>query len=1171
MDAILQPFKELEELHSIQEKLKSYTEPIYISGCIDSQKSHLVYGIGINNNKINVIITYSELRAKEIYEDIRFYTKNVYMYPAKDIIFYSANIHSNSIVASRINVIKRIIDNEPTTIILTIDACIDKLISKEKIISSILKLEVGKEIPLSKLLDRLVCMGYERVEEVEYPSQFAVRGGIIDIYPLTSDSAFRIEFWDNEVDSIRNIDISSQRSIEKFECIDIYPASEIIVNKEIVQEAIELINNEKEEALSKYNIRDSKERINNIKQVVNELVDKLENKVNFNGIESLINYLHKDTNSIFEYFDRNNTIMFLDEPKRLVEKCNVITEEFNQSMLSRLEKGYILKSQLDIVFNYDDIVQRISKHRLVMMSTLVQNVKNISKKYNYNINVKSINSYNNSFEMLIKDLNYWINNKKKIILLAGSKIRAERLTADLQDREINAIYSKDFKRIVNPGEIIVGYGNVHKGFEYPLINYIIISESDVFGKSKKKKRSRNKYEGKKIQSFSELAVGDYVVHENHGLGIFKGIEKIEVEGIEKDYIKIEYRDEGNLYVSINQLNIIQKYIGAENRKPKLNKLGSSEWKKTKKRVKKSVENLAKELVSLYARRQSKEGYIYGIDTVWQKEFEEMFPFEETVDQITAIEDTKKDMESSKIMDRLICGDVGYGKTEVAIRAAFKAVQDSKQVSYLVPTTILAQQQYNNFVQRMKDFPVKVDILSRFRTPKQQRETIEGLKKGTVDIVIGTHRIVSKDIEFKDLGLLIVDEEQRFGVKHKEKIKQMKDNIDVLTLTATPIPRTLHMSLIGIRDMSVLEEPPEERMPIQTYVFEYNEEMIREAIVREISRKGQVYYVFNRVKNIDEITDKISRLVPDAVVTYAHGQMKERELEQIMYDFINGEIDVLVATTIIETGLDISNVNTIIIDDADKMGLSQLYQLRGRVGRSNRMAYAYLCYKRNKVLKETAEKRLQAIKEFTEFGSGFKIAMRDLEIRGAGNLLGSQQHGEMEAVGYDMYCKLLDEAIRAEKNEDLTERFNTTIEININAFIPSRYIKNEKHKLDIYKRISLINSQEDYYDMQEELEDRFGDLPKAVNNLLEVAFLKVLANKVYIFNIEDKIDEVTLEIHPTAKYDLNKLKDYIQSNKHKISFVQNEKSYFRVKKKNINNKQILKNIKEILQEFNKIVL
>ena len=635
-------------------------------------------------------------------------------------------------------------------------------------------------------------------------------------------------------------------------------------------------------------------------------------------------------------------------------------------------------------------------------------------------------------------------------------------------------------------------------------------------------------------------------------------------------MKISYAKGGNLYIPATQLDLIQKYANADAKKPKLNRLGTQEWSKTKSRVKKAVKAIAKDLVELYATRQEKEGFVYGEDTVWQREFEEMFPFEETEDQILAIEAVKRDMESTKIMDRLICGDVGFGKTEVAIRAAFKAVQENKQVVYLVPTTILAQQHYNTFLQRMKEYPVRVDLMCRFRTAAQQKKTIEDTKKGLVDIIIGTHRVLTDDIKYKDLGLLIVDEEQRFGVQHKEKIKKLKENVDVLTLTATPIPRTLHMSLIGIRDMSVLEEAPEERMPIQTYVMEYNDEMVREAIERECARQGQVYYVYNRVEDIAEITAHIQKLVPDLTVAYAHGQMRESQLEKIMFDFINGEIDVLVSTTIIETGLDISNANTMIIHDSDKLGLSQLYQLRGRVGRSNRMAYAFLLYKRDKMLKEVAEKRLAAIREFTDLGSGFKIAMRDLEIRGAGNLLGEEQHGHMEAVGYDLYCKMLNEAVKHLKGEMDEDTFTTTIDLNVDAFIPSSYIPNEYQKLDIYKRIATIENEEEMDDMLEELIDRFGDIPKKVQKLLNIALLKAMAHDVYVTAVEQKGEKYIFTMYEKAKVNPAKIPVIMAQYNGALTFKMEEQPCFIYHKVKRNKKEkdedALEVVKNVLNSF-----
>ena len=824
------------------------------------------------------------------------------------------------------------------------------------------------------------------------------------------------------------------------------------------------------------------------------------------------------------------------------------------------------------VFQTKEIIEKFNTRYGIGLTTLETRCGGFKVRDVYSIQAAGVNPYNNSFEMLTQDLKKLKRQGYRVILVSGSRTRAKRLAEDLRDYDLSSFYSEDMVRTVRPGEIMVVYGCVAEGYEYPMLKFMVISESDIFGKRKKKRR-RKVYEGQKIQEFAELKPGDYVVHENHGLGVYQGIEKVEVDKVTRDYMKISYADGGILYILATQMDLIQKYAGADAKPPKLNKLGTPQWNKTKSQVKKAVQVIAQDLVELYAVRQQTEGFVYSPDTVWQKEFEEMFPFEETEDQLRAIEDTKKDMESTKVMDRLICGDVGYGKTEVAIRAAFKAVQDGKQVVYLVPTTILAQQHYNTFIQRLKDFPVRIDLLCRFRTPAQQKKTIEDLKKGLVDIVIGTHRVLSKDVTYKDLGLLIIDEEQRFGVTHKEKIKKMRENIDVLTLTATPIPRTLHMSLIGIRDMSVLEEAPMDRMPIQTYVMEFNDEMIREAIERELSRGGQVYYVYNRVEDIADVAGRVQKLVPGASVSFAHGQMSERELEDIMYDFINGEIDVLVSTTIIETGLDIANANTMIIQDADRFGLSQLYQLRGRVGRSSRMAYAFLLYRRDKLLKEVAEKRLAAIREFTDLGSGIKIAMRDLEIRGAGNLLGEAQSGHMAAVGYDLYCKMLNEAVKELKGEKEEDQFTTTMDLNLDAFIPESYIKNEYQKLDIYKRIAAITTEEEMDDMTEELIDRFGDIPKKVQQLLHIAALKSLAHAAYVTAVEQKGSDFKFTLYEKAKLDPQKIPGLLQRYGNKLVFRAEEQPYFFYQKKGRSGKetgedtiQLLRKILEDIREL-----
>ncbi|MFR5906277.1 MAG: transcription-repair coupling factor, partial [[Ruminococcus] torques] len=932
MKALLAPLAELADCEEIRKNRTKENGMIQISGCVNTQKIHLLSGIG-SGCGYKLVVFSNEEKAKKAYEEYLLFGEETYLYPARDLLFYYADIKGKTLTNRRMEVLRAIAEKkkeEPVTVITTMDAFLDGIISPDEIQKNRIHITGEDTVDLTKLEQDLTALGYERERQIDAPGQFAVRGGIIDVIPLAAEMPCGLS-WGDEIDSIRMFDAKSQRSIENISEITIYPASE-----------------------------------------------------NCFGNNGLVSFL--------KYFPENETLLFYDEPHRLQETAETVEAEYTESLKNRADAGMKEEGEEELrVFQTKDIISEMNRYSGIGLTTLESKCGLFKVRSVYTVQAKGVNPYNNSFELLTRDLKRLKRNGYRVVLLSGSRTRAKRLAEDLRDYDLSSFYSEDMQREVKPGEIMAAYGYASEGYEYPMLKFVVISESDIFGRKKKKKK-RKKYEGQRIQDFAELKPGDYVVHENHGIGVYKGIEKIEVEKIVKDYMKIVYAEGGVLYIPVAQMDLIQKYAGADAKKPRLNKLGTIQWGKTKSQVKKAVQIVAKDLVELYAVRQQSEGFVYGPDTVWQKEFEEMFPFEETDDQLQAIEDTKHDMESKKIMDRLICGDVGYGKTEIAIRAAFKAVQEGKQVVCLVPTTILAQQHYNTFVQRLKEFPVRIDLLCRFRSAAEQKKTIEDTKKGFVDILVGTHRVLSKDVVFKDLGLLIIDEEQRFGVTHKEKIKKLKENIDVLTLTATPIPRTLHMSLIGIRDMSVLEEAPNERMPIQTYVMEYNDEMVREAITRELARDGQVYYVYNRVNDIADVAGRIQSLVPDANVAFAHGQMKERELEDIMYDFINGDIDVLVSTTIIETGLDIPNANTMIIQDADRFGLSQLYQLRGRVGRSNRMAYAFLLYQRDKLLKEVAEKRLSAIREFTDLGSGIKIAMRDLEIRGAGNLLGEAQSG-----------------------------------------------------------------------------------------------------------------------------------------------------------------------------------
>ena len=1122
MEALLSPLQELADYGNSREAIRKGI-PVSVTGCVDSQKLHMIYGLG-DGFRMKAIITYSDLKAKELYEEYKFYDRNVMLYPAKDLIFFQADIHGNQLIRERVRTLRRLMEKKPVTIVTTYAALMTPQVMWDRK-KDVVELGRGVSIQEHRLCEQLVAMGYEKSYQVESPGQFSVRGGILDIFDLTEENPYRIELWGDEVESIRSFDILSQRSIENLQSISVFPATEFVLEDERINAGMRKLEEESRKQEKIFREAGKTEEAHRIGVQVKELKEQLlefKSKVN---LEGYIRYFYEDTVTLPELLVRaaeeNGTarpVFFMEEPARIKEQAEAIELEFRESMTQRAEKGYVLPGQMNILYSGEQAAVKLQQGSIVTVSTMESKGGYFKTDRKMDVAARSVSSYNNSFEALVKDLNRYRKNGCRVLLLSGSRTRAKRLAEDLRDQELAAVYTEDPMRQVQAGEVVTYYGHVDKGFEYPMLKFVVLSETDIFGAEKKKKKAKKLYQGQSIKDFNELKVGDYVVHESHGLGIYQGIEKVEMEGVVKDYMKIEYRDGGNLYVLATGLDVIQKYASAEAKKPKLNKLGSKEWERTKSKVRGAVSEVAKDLVELYALRQQSTGYQYGQDTVWQREFEEMFPFEETEDQLTAIADTKADMESSKIMDRLICGDVGYGKTEIAIRAAFKAVQEGKQVVYLVPTTILAQQHYTTFVQRMKEFPVRVDLMSRFRTPGEMKKTIADLQKGVVDIVIGTHRVLSEDVKFKDLGLLVIDEEQRFGVAHKEKIKKLKENVDVLTLTATPIPRTLHMSLIGIRDMSVLEEAPEDRQPIQTFVCEYNEQLVREAVSRELARDGQVYYVYNRVNNIADITAQLAALVPEAVVSYAHGQMKEHELEKIMYDFIAGEIDVLVSTTIIETGLDISNVNTMIIHDSDHLGLSQLYQLRGRIGRSNRTSYAFLMYKRDKMLKEVAEKRLAAIKEFTDLGSGFKIAMRDLEIRGAGNLLGVRQHGHMEAVGYDLYCKMLNEAVKTEKGITVAEDFATLVDLDVDAFIPPAYIVNEVQKLDIYKRIAGIENQKERDDMRDELLDRFGEIPKSVDNLLRIALIRVAAHKLYMTEIRGKNEKITLNLRADAGLD-----------------------------------------------------
>jgi transcription-repair coupling factor (superfamily II helicase) len=1170
MNYLINPLLEIHEYNEILSALKNYIMPVNIGGPSDSQKAHISWAICKHLGLKGMFVAFNEMQARKIYEDFIFFAgEEVVFLPTKEIMMHDVEAKSYDAVFQRVKAIDRIVEGKYKFIITSAEASIHKLIPKKMFESNIISFSIGGRINLSELSKKLISMGYERLSVVEGSGQFAIRGGIIDIFSVDSDNAVRIELFDDEIDSIRRFDIMSQRSTEKLESIKILPAGEIIYPIEKRDDIIGKIQKSLDEYIKKVGSKNGPDYIKHVKSAITGDIERIRNEYYFPGMDRYIPFVMETPSGIMDYID-NNTVVFIDEHKRFEQRIENVFMEHVEICKSLMEKGRILPQNTETFFDNNELRERFGNKKLVYLNTIPTGENGYMKSRNFNIISKAASSYQSHIELLVEDIRHWKEKRNRVIVLAGPKGRGERLSETLHTNNIESIYKQDFETDLLPGQVVVTHGILNRGFEYPSIGLVVVSDKEIFGQERRIKKIKSKKEGNKIKAFTDLNVGDYVVHQGHGIGQYVGIQKLVIDNIKRDYLKIRYQDGAFLYIPTNQLDLIQKYIGSEGKAPKINKLGGTDWSKAKARVKESLKELAGELVKLYAKRQATKGFVYSKDTVWQKQFEELFPYDETDDQLKCIDDIKLDMESDRLMDRLLCGDVGYGKTEVAIRAVFKAVMDGKQVAYLVPTTILAQQQYNNFKERMKDFPVGVDVISRFRTQADQKRILKDVKAGNIDVLIGTHRLIQKDIHFKDLGLLVIDEEQRFGVSHKEKIKNLKPNVDVLTLTATPIPRTLHMSLVGIRDISTIEDPPEERYPVQTYVMEYETDVIRDAITRELARGGQIFYLYNRVRTIQIKAVEIKTLVPDANIAVAHGQMDEKELEDIMYRFISGEYNVLVCTTIIESGLDMPNVNTIIVEEADKMGLAQLYQLRGRVGRSNRLAYAYVTYKRDKVLSEVAEKRLLAIKEFTEFGSGFKIAMRDLEIRGAGNLLGPEQHGHMESVGYDMYCRLLDEAVREIKGDAVSgEDEEISIDINVSAYIDDTYINSETQKIDMYKKIAAIQDEADIMDVEDELIDRYGDMPTPVKNLIRIIYLKIMAKACGFTAVQEKNDTLILQFRTGAALSLENLSKLMEKYKRKLLFTASSTPYITFRTTGLTCENILGNIKILLQDIKKL--
>lgn len=1116
---------------------------------IYNQKKQLVYGMdeeslvylccNLNNylsNKI-LVVTSSEFKGKSIHEIIKQYCNNSELFVPKTLMYHNVDALSKMNVYKRVNVIDKIINSGQLIVTASVESCLNKVMSKEIIKESILKLEYNKEYNFNHLISTFVKLGYERVDIVEEKGQYSLRGGIIDIFSVSENYPYRVEFFGDEIDSIRIFDTKNQRSIDNISVARILPTNDIFFDSDELCHIKNQITKDYNKRLQKLaNIDDTKSIVNSLVDLYNSYNSKLDLEFQFGNNDLLVPYLKDKYESIIDYFDENSLIILI-EPDKIYSELNKICNDCNSRFKDLFEKGLVFTKQSNINYKKVDFLKKLKEKTILYHNSLMKQNKNFEVEDIVKLISKSATSYYGKIEELAKDLVRFKKKNYKILLCLSTDKVCKKLNNILNDYNCSTILSiRDGENL--SGQVVLCVNGIKKGFELTEEKILVLTENEVFGTTRNtyKTKKRSKIKKKNIiESFSDLKVGDYVVHEYHGIGQYIGIEEINVQNIKKDYLCVKYKGNDKLYVPVDQLSLIQKYIGADTVKPKVNKLSNQEWVKVKRKTQKAIEEMAGELLELYARRKLLKGYAFSNDTEWQRDFEYKFPFEETNDQLRCIEEIKSDMEKPQPMDRLLCGDVGFGKTEVALRAIFKAVMDGKQVAILVPTTILAQQHYTNIVNRFRGFPIKAEMLSRFRTSSQQRKIIEDSNKGLIDIVVGTHKILSKDLKFRDLGLLVIDEEQRFGVRHKEKIKKLKANIDVLTLSATPIPRTLHMSMIGIRDMSLIEEPPGDRMLIQTFVIEQSDVLVKDAIEKELLRDGQVYYVHNRVTDIESVASKIRRLVPTARIVVGHGQMNERELENVMLSFVNKEYDVLVSTTIIETGMDIPNANTLIIDNADNFGLSQLYQLRGRVGRSNRTSFAYLMYDRNKVLSEIADKRLKAIKEFTEFGSGFKIAMRDLEIRGCGNILGSEQHGHMIAIGYDLYVKFLDRAVKKLSGENIEEEFEVSVDLNVNGFIPSTFIRNEEHKIEIYKKIAAISNKDDIYDITEEIIDRYGSIPNEVNNLIKISYLKVLCKKLFIINITQISKIIKIEFKSGFSFNTNIMNYLLTKHQKRIKF------------------------------------
>lgn len=1109
-------------------KLRSGSKRISMSGLSGTRRAFWIAALAQQDGRPIVVISSDGTKARELLDDLKNFTDKVLYYPVLQPILYNQMVHSMETEGERIRVLDALLTGNADIVVTSIQALMFPVMPVQRYKKNTRIIGLGEEMEMEDVIKGLIDAGYGREQMIEGAGQFSVRGGILDVFS-PAGQPFRIEFFGDQIDSIRRVEISTQRSVENVSKIRIPPCREILVQQHEVESIIKNMDLDLERAVKVLEKAGRYDDAGELEGELEEIKSSIRTRTAGRAIDNYWMY-GCETSDFFEY-TRSGCMVVLDNPVRVSEAAKGFYADFMNHFKDRLERARVLDKQRKRIYDHVEVDRLLERIPVVEITDILK-----GKGDPHSFSTRAMNLYHGKLPLAIEEIERLKKEGYLVTVVVSSGSRAKTVVEELKKKEIYPVVVSDTHRKgFLAGEVVIDTGIIKEGFLYPEERIAVLSDNDIFGTSKKKKKPASRASEEGVGIFTELNPGDYVVHENQGIGIYKGIHQLKVEGIKRDYIKIEYRGGDMLYLPTYQSHLIQKYVGAEGKRVRVSKMGGKEWAKTKAGVKGAIEDMARELLKLYAAREAVKGYAFSRDSVWQNQFDDLFPFEETPDQIRCIDEIKKDMERRRPMDRLLCGDVGYGKTEVAMRAAFKAVMDGKQIAMLVPTTILAQQHYNTFRQRMEQFPVNIEMISRFRTAGQQQEIIRLLKEGNIDIIIGTHRLLQRDVYFKDLGLLIIDEEQRFGVRHKEIIKELKKNVDVLTLTATPIPRTLHMSMVGIRDMSVLLDPPEDRFPVETYIVEYNDQLIKDAILKELDRNGQVYFVHNRVNSIVKIARQLEVLVPEAAVGIAHGQMDERSLERVMMDFFEKKYDVLLCTTIIENGLDMPNVNTLIVTDSDRLGLSQMYQLRGRVGRSSRLAYAYFTYKKNKVLTEAAEKRMKAIKEFTEFGSGFKIAMRDLEIRGAGNILGPEQHGHMMTVGYDMYCKLLDQTVKELKGLPVEEKVETLLDIKADAYIPKDYIQDEKQKVEIYRRIASIENMEDYSDVLEELMDRFGEPTASVINLLVMAYIKSLCQRLGITGIEQKSSNIIIQFGQQSSVKTETIARFVNEYPRKVKF------------------------------------